>query len=283
MPARSRSSSFAVASRSAGSAAEFAAGLAVGLAALSLAGCTGFGGSPPPPPPSPEAPSAPIDSMPLQISAVSSPPGARVTGGGTQLGVTPFVVSVPVPRPRAGETQAFAFTFELAGYSPQTLTAVPVNGALSLNVLLTPQPADAPPAPTLDAPPDPTLEQPALPPQDPTTGESFRVAGRGGGVIRDGGQATGTALVSRSCVIRSLDVTLEGRHTYYGDLVVVLQGPDGQRFQLQNHSRSNPFRRYAVRRAEGSPSAGTWRLVVRDEWPADSGRLTAWSLDFTCQ
>jgi subtilisin-like proprotein convertase family protein len=86
-----------------------------------------------------------------------------------------------------------------------------------------------------------------------------------------------------NCVIGDLDVTLSGSHSYNSDLVVTLVGPDGQRYQLQNHSRANPFRRYSVRRAVGHTSAGQWQIIVRDDVRADSGQLTGWSLQLRCQ
>lgn len=217
----------------------------------------------------------PTDQVLVTVSAGSTPLGATVTGGGALLGRTPFTAQVPVPRPRPGETQTFEFTFQLPGYQTQTITATPVNNTLTLNMLMVPE------QPTVAA--DTVEEQTPPADQPPSDGPTHTVRGRGGGRIVDNSQAVGTASVDVSCVIAELAVTLNGQHSYYGDLIVTLEGPGGQRYQLQNHARSNPFRRHTVRRAVGQPSAGTWRIIVRDDVRADSGQLSGWSMQFTCR
>jgi hypothetical protein len=242
-----------------------------------------------------EPPAIPADQVLVSVAAASNPPGATVTGGGALLGRTPFTTQVPVPRPRPGEAQTFEFTFQLPGYQTQTITASPVNNTLTLNVLMQPDAAVAPPGtpptpgvPTPGTPtpgtPTPGTPTPGVPtPGVPTPGRAVTFRGRGGGRIVDNSQARGTAQVDVNCVIGALSVSLNGTHTYFSDLIVTLVGPDGQRYQLQNHGRANPFRTHSVRRARGHTSFGEWTIIVADDVRADSGELRGWSMDVTCQ
>jgi hypothetical protein len=239
-----------------------------------LAACRG-GGSPPPPPPQrtkpsvPAQPGVPPGHVLVTVAASSTPPGAVVTGGGQMLGRTPFRVQVPIPAPRSGETQTFAFTFQLPGYQPATVTASPIHDTITLDVALAP----------LEGGNDAA---------DPTTGPRgggtvIRVRGPSGGAIYDMHTTTSVARVSEQCVIADLSVEIDGSHTFPSDLVVSLRSPDGESYTLQSHSSRNPFRRHSVRRAAGRFAAGTWTLSIADTVARDSGQLRGWSLTIRCR
>jgi len=258
---------------------------------LLVLGCSG-GVAPPAPPESapPTAPAVPAGMVMVTVSASSTPPGATVSGGGALLGTTPLVTSVPVPAPAPGVTQTFAFTFQLPGYQPATVTASPVNSTINLSAVLSPMvaggpPAGGPPTGTLGAAPTgaPTGVPPSGAPAGPVPpGTRFTVSGTGGGRIYDDHATTATATVPTVCRVNTLRVVVEGRHTYHSDLVVRLAAPDGETFTLQNHTSRNPFRSHSVTRARGHMSVGVWTLSVSDTVGADSGNLDGFSLEFTC-
>lgn len=186
------------------------------------------------------------------------------------LGTTPFTTQVPVPAAGPGETQTFQFTFTLPGFQATTITASPVNNTISLNAVL----ASATPVATVV----PTGG--GLPPT--STGGSMRVHGVGGGPIFDYHTTTASASVSSPCVIRTLRVDLEGRHTFNRDLVVSLRAPDGQSFSLQSHSSRSPFRTHTVTRARGHLALGVWTVSIQDTVGADSGVLGSFDMQLDC-
>lgn len=251
---------------------------------LVVTACSGGPAAPPPPPPQGTAPTtatAPTTPPPGQvmivIAASSTPQGAVVSGGGQMLGRTPFTTQVPIPAPQPGETQAFQFTFVLPGYEPVTLTASPVNQTITLNATMRPVGA-----------PDPTAGGGT---PDPTAGGGgggggggrFTVRGPAGGRIYDNHTTTSTARATQDCNIASLSIDIDGNHTYFSDLVLTLQGPDGTRYPLQSHERRNPFRRYTIGRARGHRSGGAWTVAIADTVGADSGNFTGWSMTVQCQ
>ncbi|MCB9592658.1 MAG: hypothetical protein H6719_07990 [Sandaracinaceae bacterium] len=112
-----------------------------------LGGCGADDDDTPPPPVEVVAEPAPAEAT-VTVNATSMPPGAAVTGGGRALGTTPLTVQVPVPPTVPGQPAAtYAFTFTLDGYTPTTLEATPVNGAISLAAALAPATEAPTPAP----------------------------------------------------------------------------------------------------------------------------------------
>jgi extracellular elastinolytic metalloproteinase len=88
--------------------------------------------------------------------------------------------------------------------------------------------------------------------------------------------------------IRELSVTTDIRHTYRGDLVVVLVAPDGRTVTLHDRAggRSRDLRKTwrssehaGLAALHGAPVGGLWQLRVADHAPADVGRLRSWSLE----
>ncbi|GGS15303.1 hypothetical protein GCM10010171_04130 [Actinokineospora fastidiosa] len=80
-----------------------------------------------------------------------------------------------------------------------------------------------------------------------------------------------------------LQVSVDIRHTYRGDLVVDLIAPDGTAYRLKNSSGSdsadNVIATYTVN-ASSEAANGTWKLQVRDVYRADTGYIDAWKLVF---
>ncbi len=253
------------------------------LSLATIAACSGGSSTPPPPvsaataPPTtaagtpPPSAVAPPGQVMVTVAAASTPPGATVTGGGQVLGTTPFTSQVPVPAPNPGETQTFQFTFTLPGYQATTITASPVNNTISINAVL------ASAMPSTPVPPTGV----GVPPTG-GGGGSMRVHGVGGGPIFDYHTTTATATVTSPCVIRTLRVDLDGRHTFNRDLQVTLRGPDGQTYSLQSHSSRSPFRTHTVTRARGHLAMGPWTLTIADTVGADSGVLSSFDMQLDC-
>ena len=133
----------------------------------------------------------------------------------------------------------------------------------------------------------PTLDPPApIPDNDPTGVES-------------------TVVVSDDNVVQDVNVTLNVTHTYDGDLVLSLIGPDDTTVLLSNRRGSSgenftetvfddeaataiadgsaPFSgSYSpdqpLAAFDGKPAAGSWRLRVEDQGSIDVGTLDSWSL-----
>jgi subtilisin-like proprotein convertase family protein len=108
--------------------------------------------------------------------------------------------------------------------------------------------------------------------------------------------------------VQEVEVTLDITHSWTGDLVIKLRGPDGTEVVLvdreggsRNHFRNTTFRanastsittgRAPFRGAfrpegdlsgfNGTPAEGIWTLVVEDKANQDGGALNRWSLGLT--
>jgi subtilisin-like proprotein convertase family protein len=80
-----------------------------------------------------------------------------------------------------------------------------------------------------------------------------------------------------------LQVGVDIKHTYRGDLVIDLVAPDGSLYRLKNSNASdsadNVITTYPVN-ASTEVANGTWRLRVRDVYSADVGFIDKFSLTF---
>lgn len=253
-----------------------------------LAACSGRGDeddTPPPPrgastpptapTPTPTPTGPPPPSM-VTVVADSSPRGAVVTGGGRQLGVTPLQTQVPIPAAAPGQVQTFAFTFQLEGHQTATINASPVNGTISITAALAPVMAQ-------QLAVQPQEVGGAEEPSGGREGNTLRVSGQGGGRIYDHHTTSGSAVVNEPCVIDRLGVTLNGHHSYFGDLYITLRDPSGNSYSLARGGRQNPFRSHTVRRARGRQAQGRWTLAIEDRLQADSGNLNGWSMRIDCR
>jgi subtilisin family serine protease len=80
----------------------------------------------------------------------------------------------------------------------------------------------------------------------------------------------------------TLQVGVDIRHTYIGDLIVDLIAPDGSVYNLHNRTgggTDNIIGTYTVN-ASSEAANGTWKLRVRDRARRDTGYINGWSLQF---
>ncbi len=102
---------------------------------------------------------------------------------------------------------------------------------------------------------------------------------------------TSTMSVPDSLTISSVSVSVNITHTWKGDLVVTLIGPDGTSSILHNRtggSTDNVITTYAIATTpnqslspfNGKNTVGTWSLHVQDLAAADVGVLNTWSVTF---
>ncbi|OEJ98403.1 protease [Streptomyces thermolilacinus SPC6] len=81
----------------------------------------------------------------------------------------------------------------------------------------------------------------------------------------------------------TLQVDVDIKHTWRGDLVIDLVAPDGTLYRLKNSSGSdsadNVIGTYTVN-ASSEVANGTWKLQVRDVASGDTGYIDSWGLTF---
>ncbi|MFD7442583.1 M28 family metallopeptidase [Streptomyces sp. NPDC059909] len=81
----------------------------------------------------------------------------------------------------------------------------------------------------------------------------------------------------------ALQVGVDIKHSWRGDLIVDLVAPDGTAYRLKNSSGSdsadNVIATYTVN-ASGEAANGTWRLRVQDVAAQDVGYIDSWKLTF---
>src|SRR5690606_36692612 len=108
--------------------------------------------------------------------------------------------------------------------------------------------------------------------------------------IRDNKVASLSDDVSEACAITGAKVSVGLRHSYVGDLRVVLHTPGHEALTLQRHAgadRSRLQRTWtladaALRALAGRSTAGRWTLVVYDDAGDDEGTLERFDLRLTC-
>ena len=98
---------------------------------------------------------------------------------------------------------------------------------------------------------------------------------------------TSRLTVAESAAVAAVQVTVDIRHPFIGDLVVELTAPSGAVATLHNRTGASrddirqsydPTNAPALASFAGLPTAGTWTLRVRDIAALDTGRLQGWSL-----
>jgi subtilisin-like proprotein convertase family protein len=95
---------------------------------------------------------------------------------------------------------------------------------------------------------------------------------------------TSTINVTDDITITDLTVEVNITHTFIGDLIVQLVGPDGAAVTLHNRTggaNDDLHETYAVPDFLGLSSAGAWQLVVSDNAGIDLGTLDDWTLNVT--
>src|SRR5262249_42962521 len=105
---------------------------------------------------------------------------------------------------------------------------------------------------------------------------------------------TSTIAVPDSLTVSSVAVSTVIPHTYKGDLVVTLIGPDGTSAILHNRtggSTDNVTTTFSIATAaaqaltvfNGKNTAGNWSLKCQDLAALDTGTLSSWSLTFNAE
>nr|WP_324187104.1 proprotein convertase P-domain-containing protein [Actinokineospora alba] len=81
----------------------------------------------------------------------------------------------------------------------------------------------------------------------------------------------------------TLQVGVDIKHTWRGDLVVDLVAPDGSTYRMKNSSSNdsadNVITTYTVN-ASTEVANGTWKLKVQDVARYDTGYIDSWKLTF---
>lgn len=81
----------------------------------------------------------------------------------------------------------------------------------------------------------------------------------------------------------ALQVGVDIKHTWRGDLVIDLVAPDGTAYRLKNSSSSdsadNVLATYTVN-ASSEAANGSWKLRVQDTAAQDTGYIDSWKLTF---
>jgi serine protease AprX len=94
--------------------------------------------------------------------------------------------------------------------------------------------------------------------------------------------------VSQTGTIYNINVGVDIRHTYIGDLQVVLTAPDQTDYVLHNRSGAstddlvktyNAETTPALGRLKGKSVTGDWKLTVSDHARVDTGKLRRWDLE----
>jgi serine protease len=95
---------------------------------------------------------------------------------------------------------------------------------------------------------------------------------------------TSTLEVADDIAISELAVEVNITHTFVGDLIVTLVGPDGTAVVLHDReggSGDDIHLTYPVAEFAGASTAGTWQLLVSDNAGIDIGSLDSWTLHAT--
>ena len=80
----------------------------------------------------------------------------------------------------------------------------------------------------------------------------------------------------------TLQVAVDIKHTYQGDLKVDLVAPNGTLFNLWNRTGSstdNIIQTFTVN-ASAVVANGVWKLRVNDNASGDTGKIDSWGLTF---
>jgi subtilisin-like proprotein convertase family protein len=226
------------------------------------------------------------------FTLTSTPPSSTVTAGGTAnytvsntalngfggsvtLSATPAISGVtysfsPNPQAAGGSSTFSAATTAAAPPGTYSLTITGTSGALThttgVTLIINP-PSGGNPVKTFSVSPNLAI------PDNNATG------------------VTSTISVPDSLTVSSISVGTTITHTYKGDLVVTLIGPDGTSAILHNQtggSTDNVTTTFSIATAaaqaltvfNGKNTAGSWSLKVQDLAAVDVGTLNAWTITF---
>lgn len=84
--------------------------------------------------------------------------------------------------------------------------------------------------------------------------------------------------------ISKLILDIDVKHTWIGDVSIILEGPNGEIAivkEADGKSGENFSEKITLEQFNGRAAAGTWKLYVSDESRYDTGKLNNWSLTIT--
>ncbi|HVE63320.1 MAG TPA: S8 family serine peptidase [Mycobacteriales bacterium] len=193
-------------------------------------------------------------------------PGACSGGCGAGLAdATKTIASLGVAASPSASPTAASPSPTAASPSPTAASPSPTSASPSPTAA-SPSPTAASPSPTTPTQPS-SFENPTnINTRDLMTVESpITVSGR-----------TGNAPVA-------LQVSVDIKHTFRGDLQIDLAAPDGTLYRLKSTSSSdsadNVITTYTVN-ASSEVANGTWKLRVYDNFLGDGGYIDRWALQF---
>ncbi|MFK7982372.1 MAG: proprotein convertase P-domain-containing protein [Saprospiraceae bacterium] len=103
-------------------------------------------------------------------------------------------------------------------------------------------------------------------------------------------EGEGKSLISKqTCTeagtIKGIEASIDIEHSYVGDLVVTLKGPDASVILHDRESGSKKNLKKSYKKALsafiGTKAKGEWVLEVADYAPRDSGRIKSWNVDLS--
>lgn len=207
----------------------------------------------------------------VNVTITSQPSGAMVRGeGGAVLGTTPAMFAVPVAPGQEREERAF--TLSLPDHEEVVVRGTLEHAALVLHGQL-----------------------PSIGPIE------IAVSSTEAQPIRDYQSAALAVDVVEACPITRAEVGVDLRHSFVGDLRVVLRPPWGEEVVLQRHaggSRRNLARTWSSEATEivtrgraappplasfvGRSTQGRWTMIVHDDAGADEGTFDRFDLRLVC-
>ncbi len=99
---------------------------------------------------------------------------------------------------------------------------------------------------------------------------------------------TSEVSISESNPVQQIEITVNIQHDFLGDLEIYLMAPNQQTVQIQSRNLGSQTRLYksynvtntpTLRQFLGLSAKGTWKLIVVDCVPGDTGTLNNWELN----
>lgn len=221
------------------------------------------------------------DRVQVSVTVTSDPPGATVrTAEGQVLGTTPAMFVITIPPSEIGSERRYVL--EMPGRRSTEVTGRLMGGAVVLHATM---PGGGPGIAQMGSP--------------PAAGHAVASAGElvvtasNAQRIRDYGVARQPLDVANECTITRATVDVDIRHSFIGDLRVVLRSPRGTQVTLHDHgggSRANlvssfdwSARRGALQALAGENARGRWEMAVHDDAGADTGTFRSFTLRLGCR
>ncbi len=195
----------------------------------------------------------------VSVTITSDPSGAQVRDAeGNVVGTTPSMFVLSLDEDQVGQERAW--TLALEGHEEARVAGTVSAGALVLHA--------------------------QLPRLGPTRIDVHAASSL---PIRDYQSASQVVNVAQSCAITEAEAEVDIRHSFIGDLRLVLETPWGEEITLHRHGgggRRNLRRTFTSERdlsaLVGRPSRGQWTMTVHDDAGADTGSFERFDLRLVC-